>query len=50
MRSVEYEIDQDGKIKIPPGMTYFNDKEKELKEEIIGFVYNGIDENYTNPE
>ena len=33
--SGEYESDQYGNIKLPPGMTYCNEKEKELQEEII---------------
>ena len=48
--SGEYESDQDRNIKQQPGMTYCNSKEKELQEEIIGFLYDGIDDNYTNSE
>ena len=50
IQSGEFESDQDGNIRLPTDMTYCNDKAEELQDKLIGFVYNGLEENYTNPD
>ena len=50
IRSGEYESDEDGNIKLPTEITYCDDNVEELQDKLINFVYDGIEDNYANPE
>ena len=50
IRSGEYESDEDGNIKLPTEITYCDDNAEELQDKLINFVYDGMEDNYANPE
>ena len=50
IRSGDYESDDDGNIKLPTEITYCDDNAEELQDKLINFVYDGMEDNYANPE
>ena len=50
VRSGEYPSDQDGNIILPENINEFNNNTEELQENIVNFVYEGIEDNCNNSE